>query len=161
MIRWIKTFNTKIKASVIQCGIMSDFFTIERGCRQGDPTASYLFLLCAQILCLMVKFNMSIHGISIADQEFKLFQYADDTTIILDGTRDSLLAALNTIEIYSSMSGLKANTNKTKIIWIEKKRYSKDKVEGVADLAWGTPKFNLLGIEFSVDLENIIHQLEK
>ena len=69
--------------------------------------------------------------------------------------------ALNTIEIYSSMSGLKANTNKTKIIWIEKKRYSKDKVEGVADLAWGTPKFNLLGIEFSVDLENIIHQLEK
>ena len=87
MIRWIKTFNTKIKASVLQCGIMSDFFAIERGCRQGDPMASYLFLLCAQILCLMVKFNMSIHGMSIADQEFKLSQYADDTTIILDGKK--------------------------------------------------------------------------
>ena len=68
--------------------------------------ASYLFLLCAEILCLMVKFNMSVHGISIANKEFKLSQYANDTTIILDGTRDSLLAALNTIEIYGSMSGL-------------------------------------------------------
>ena len=54
------------------------------------------------------------------------------------------------------MSGLKVNTDKTKIIWIGKKRYSKDKVEGVADLAWGTTEFNLLGIEFSVDLEKII-----
>ena len=52
------------------------------------------------------------------------------------------------------MSGLKVNTDKNKIIWIGKKRYSKDKL-GVADLAWGTTEFNLLGIEFSVDLEKI------
>ena len=58
------------------------------------------------------------------------------------------MATLNTIEIYGSMSGLKVNTDKIKIIWIGKKQYSKDKLEGVADLAWDTTKFNLLGIEF-------------
>ena len=36
------------------------------------------------------------------------------------------------------------------------KQYSKDKLDGVADLAWGTVEFNLLGIEFSVDFEKII-----
>ena len=156
IIRWIKTFNTKIKASVMQCGFLSDFFNIEKGCRQGDPMASYLFLMCAQILSLMVTFNTSIHGIFIKNKEFKLSQYADDTTIILDGTKGSLLAALNTIEIYGSMSGLRINTDKTKLVWIGKKRHSKDKIEVATDMDWGTTEFNLLGIEFSVDLEKMV-----
>ena len=32
-IRWIKLFNCNVQASVIQCGILSSFFTIKRGCR--------------------------------------------------------------------------------------------------------------------------------
>ena len=45
-IHWIRIFNTDFHASVIQAGIKSEFFKIERGCKQGDPIASYLFLLC-------------------------------------------------------------------------------------------------------------------
>ena len=36
-----------------------------------------------------------IVGIKIGKTEFKMVQYADDTTIILDGSRDSLQATLN------------------------------------------------------------------
>ena len=43
--KWIEILNTNIKARVMQCGTPSDFFAIERGCRQGDPISSYLFLL--------------------------------------------------------------------------------------------------------------------
>ena len=49
-IKWIKLFNTNIKACILQFGFLSDFFSIERGCKQGDPLAPYQFLLCAQIL---------------------------------------------------------------------------------------------------------------
>ena len=48
------------------------------------------------------------------------------------------------------------NTNKTKVIWIGRKKYSKDKLQVSVDLEWGTTHFNLLGIIFSVDLNEMI-----
>ena len=56
-------------------------------------------------------------------------QFADDTTVFLDGTKDSLVAALNTLEIFGSLSGLKINMDKTKIVWLGKKKHSTDKFE--------------------------------
>ena len=53
-IRWIRTFNTNVKAYVIQSGFLSASINIEQGCRQGEPIAPYLFILCAQILCYMI-----------------------------------------------------------------------------------------------------------
>ena len=85
-----------------------------------------------------------------------MVQYADDTTIILDGSRDSLQATLNVLETYGLLSGLRVNTEKTKIIWIGKKKHSKDKLLISAKHDWGSSEFNLLGIDFSVDLERIL-----
>ena len=96
-----------------------------------------------------------IVGIKIGKTEFKMVQYVDDTTIILDGSRDSLQAALNVLEIYGSLSGLRVNTEKTKIIWIGKRKHSKDKLLISSKLDWGSSEFSLLGINFSVDLERI------
>ena len=53
------------------------------------------------------------------------------------------------------MSGLKINTDKTKLIWIRKKRHSKDKINTMCNLVWDATDFNLLGIIFSTDLEQI------
>ena len=63
-IRWIRTFNTNVKAYVTQSGFLSASINIERGCRQGDPIAPYLFILCAQILCYMIIQNKKIRGIN-------------------------------------------------------------------------------------------------
>ena len=43
----------------------------------------------------MLKYNQSVRGIKVGNTEFRLTHFADDTTIILDGTRSSLVAALN------------------------------------------------------------------
>ena len=104
--------NKNVTASVLQCGHFSNPFPIGRVCRQGDPIAPQLFILSAQILTLMINANKNIRGIIIDDEEFKLTQFADDTTLILDGTIDSLRASLNTFEIYGSISGLKINSEK-------------------------------------------------
>ena len=44
-------------------------------------------------------------------------QFADDTKPLLDGTQQSLDASLNTLKVFGSISGLKMNTDKTKVIW--------------------------------------------
>lgn len=83
-IDWIKILNTNFKASVLQCGHLSKQISIERGCRQGDPIAPYLFLLCAEILSILIKQNNHIKGIFVNDKEHKISQYADDTLLTLD-----------------------------------------------------------------------------
>ena len=84
-------------------------------------------------------------------------QFADDTTLILNGSQSSLQAALNTNEIFGSFSGLHMNTNKTKVIWIGRKKYSKDKLKVSVNLDWGTTQFKLLGIIFFIAL---IHPIQ-
>ena len=69
----------------------------------------------------------SIQGVKIGKSHFKIVQFADDTTLFLDGSMCSLQAVLNLLEIFGSYSGLKMNVEKTKVIWIGCKRHSKDK----------------------------------
>ena len=103
----------------------------------------------------MILYNNNIKGIHINNCSYKISQFADDTTIYLDGSKDSLLAALNTLEIYGCLSGLVVNTDKTKLVWLGKKKHSKDIIDTPGKLLWGTTEFDLLGIQFAVDLENI------
>ena len=153
--KWIQVINANIKASVLQSGFLSEFIDLEHGCRQGDSISSRMFIICAQVMLLLILNNTSIKGISVNGVEQIITQFADDTTLILDGSKESLVAALNTLEIFGSMSGLKINTDKTKLIWIGKKRHSKDKINTMCNLAWGATDFNLLGINFSTDLQQI------
>ena len=154
-IQWIKLFNTEITAYVVQCGFLSKPKHINRGCRQGDPISAYLFLIGAEILARLIQLNPNITGLKIKNIEFKLTQCADDTTLILDGSQHSLQSALNTLEIYGNLSGLKMNKEKTKVIWIGRKKHSKDKINVTTDLDWGCTNFTLLGIEFSTNLSLI------
>ena len=151
---WIKILNTDIHASVIQAGVKSDFRKIERGCKQGEPIASYLFILCGQILNLVYQ-NIEIKGLQVGKEEIKLSQFAEDTTIILDGSNRSLEATLNVIEIFGNFSGLKMNTTKINVIWIGDKKHSSEILPVSFKLEWGTTTFNLLGILFSVNIPEL------
>ena len=99
--------------------------------------------------------NPDIKTINIGNKEFCLTQFADDTTLILDGSQSSLQAALNTIEVFGSYSGLKINKSKTKLVWIGRKKHSKWKLNINSNFEWGVSEFKLLGIWFSVDLMKI------
>ena len=153
IISWITLFNNNVTAYISQCGYLSNKIPIQRGCRQGDPIASYEFLLCAEILSKMLTTNKKIKGISVFENEYLVSQFADDTTILLDGTQRSLSGSLNTLEVFGTISGLKMNTDKTKVIWIGRKKHSKDKLITNYNLIWGEEEFDLLGITFNVNLE--------
>ena len=109
---WIKTLYNNSQSCVIQNGL-------ERGCRQGDPLSPYIFIICAEILAILVQNANDI-------KEYLISQYADDTSFMLDGSPKSLNNTLLILEYYANISGLKLNYAKTKVIWIGSKRFLKD-----------------------------------
>ena len=67
-------------------------------------------MLYVEILGIFIrKKTQNIKGIYIHDTEYKLFQYADDMGIFIDGTEHSLRNALNLVDQYSKYSGLTPN----------------------------------------------------
>ena len=54
--------------------------------RQGCPLSPDLFILGVEILADAIRKNSGIKGIFLKDDEVKTSQYADDTTLILDGS---------------------------------------------------------------------------
>lgn len=154
--QWVRVFYNDISSSVIQNGFLSDFFQVERGCRQGDPLSPYIFLLCAEILSLMLKENKDIKGIKIANIEYKLFQFADDTSLFLDGLEKSLNESIKTLNTYANMSGLKVNDSKTRAIWIGSKKFSGETFNHRLKLDWTQNDFTNLGIKFSCNIDTIV-----
>ena len=71
-IRWIRILNNDIYASVLQSGIKSEFFKIQRGCKQSDPIAAYLFIIGGQILNYLISQNIEIKGLVFDCEEIKL-----------------------------------------------------------------------------------------
>ena len=82
-LQWVKTFYNNIQSCVINNGVSSNFFTLERGVRQGDPLSPYLFIIAVETLAIAIRQKESIKGITIGTEETKLLQFADDTTAVL------------------------------------------------------------------------------
>ena len=104
----------------------------------------YLLLLGAEILSIMIRINANIFGLLIDGIEFKLTQFADNTTVILNGSQQSLQAALNTLKIFGNMSSLCMSKDKTKMIWIGRKRFCREKLGISAHLNWDGTEFTML-----------------
>ena len=113
-----KLFYSSITSCIQNNGWSSDFFQLGRGVRQGCPLSPYLFILCVEILASAIRNNDGIKGICISDSECKLSQYADDTTLILDGSDNSVNTSLKLLDSFAELSGLNVNYEKTEALWI-------------------------------------------
>ena len=116
--KWIKLFQTGAQSCILQNGFLSDYFTLQRGCRQGDPISPYIFILCVEILGKMIRNDRKLQGIKINNKVFKLSQYADDTQIFLDGSENSLHELMLILRKFYNLSGLKVNEDKIKALWV-------------------------------------------
>ena len=153
LIRWIKTFYNNVSSCVINNGLFSEQFKLERGVRQGDPLSPYLFVVAIEILALSLRSNEHIEGIKIGNDEIKTLLYADDMTATLANT-SSVEIFMETLNNFEKCSGLKLNISKTKAMWIGASKHSLEKPLG---LEWCTG-VKTLGIHFSCDQGQIIKQ---
>ena len=155
-ITWVKLFYTDVKSCVSVNSTYSSWFSIGRGVRQGDPLSPYLYLLCAEMLSDMIRENNNIKGLKLRNEISLISQFADDTALSLDGSEQSFNEAINTLNNYADISGLKINVEKTQIVWLGNRRgrglrYMRDK-----NFIWDPGTFRYLGIIFSVQVEDIV-----
>jgi len=126
-IRWVMTFYKNIQSCLINNGITSNYFTIKRGVRQGDPLSPYLFVVAAETLAIAIRQNSTIKGITIGKKETKLLQYADDTTAVLSDI-NSAQTLFRLLDDFKKLSGLEVNPTETEGMWIGSSRENKTKL---------------------------------
>ena len=94
--------------------------------------------------------NTKIEGINIRIHEHKGSQYADDTSLFLKATEEALRESIVVLNDFETISGLKMNTEKTKVIKVG--GWGDDRTILCKDLnlQW-TTKFDCLGITYDVE----------
>ena len=139
---------TDIKGCILNNGWVSSPFKIFRGIRQGCPCSSLIFVLAVEIMSTKLSEDNNLKGIEIKlnnkNHSLKICQLADDTTIFVRSKNDIKLA-MNIIETFGSLSGLKLNRNKTDGIWLGKLKHTRDKFENIN---WCSHPTKSLGIYF-------------
>lgn len=120
-ISWIQTLYTLPQASVRTNNIHSDYFTLQRGTRQGCPLSPLLFDLAIEPLAVALRQDRDIEGINRGGQVHKVSLYADDLLLFLSDPAISIPKCLDIISQFGAASGYKINLTKSVLFPINKK----------------------------------------
>jgi hypothetical protein len=124
---FIKLFDTLYngaESAVMNNGLTTKYFPLERSCRHGDCLSPFLFILILEPLIRMIKQDERIKGLNPFNHNIKLSVFADDMNGFV-GDEDELKAFLECIQIYGKSSGLQLNVEKTEAIHVSKKPIEK------------------------------------
>ena len=152
---WVKLLYTNISACVMNNGWTSNYFKISRGVRQGCPLSPYLFTLCAEILALKIRSDDKLKGIVIGDKEFRISQFADDTSLTLLYNQQNLDEVVFIFDKFYHLSGLKVNYDKTEILRIGSLKNSVAKFVTAKPFKWTNDPISVLGIVLSTDMDDL------
>ena len=136
---------------------------IRYGPRNGDTKLSLALSVATKqvfayslITPLICRFKNSLLTPLVNNKEIKLSQYADDTTLTLDGSKKSLVASLEMLDDFYEVSGLRLNDTKTEAFWIGS-NCGKDPIQFPGrNFKWPRYKVKALGVWFSIDPEETV-----
>ena len=114
--KWVEILLECQESCIINGG-NTIYFKLQNGARQGDPISAYLFILCLEIVFILIKANKRVKGINIFEHTYLYSAYVDDTTFFLRDKR-SIKELINTLAAFSKYPGLKANHEKCEIAGI-------------------------------------------
>jgi hypothetical protein len=148
----IKTLYNNIETSVSNSGYSSQFFKPTRGIRQGCPLSALLFIFVVETLANSIRKNPRIAGIKIGNTEWKISQYADDTTFFLNDEH-SLSLVLLIIDLFAKCSGLRINRDKSEAMYIGVSSNFRHKV---GNIKWSNNYIKCLGVYIYKDIDKAI-----
>lgn len=123
-IKWVKGCLESSYVSVLVNGSPTNEFKMEKGVRQGDPLAPFLFLVVAEGLngllreaVLKEKFKPCKVGRGLG-VEVGLLQFADDALFLGEASLSNMVTLKCILRCFELVSGMKINFHKSKIAGI-------------------------------------------
>ena len=118
-VHWIKLCITSPSFSVQVNGDLAGYFQSARGLRQGCALSPYLFVLCMNVLSLKIdkaakdkKFRFQPRCQSLA---LTHLCFADDLMVFVEGSQESIEAALSIFDDFAAWSGLSISLEKSTV----------------------------------------------
>lgn len=101
---------TRVKTNVMWNGSRSEFFSPQRGTRQGDPISPYLFVLCMDRLTRFIaeeveKGSWKPIKAGRNGPEISHLMFADDLLLFGKATEDSMTCVMNTLDTFCNLFG--------------------------------------------------------
>ena len=154
--RWVDIlYNSQCDTSCHACvqinGKLSRPYKIERGLRQGCPLSCLLFLVCFEPLLEKIRCDNNVKGLTINGVSIKVSSYADDLTIIMDGSEKSLLRCMNIFDDFELASGLKLNKHKSQALWLGRNGHLREPICPNFKIQWPSTPINYLGVKITND----------
>ena len=125
--------------------VMSSFFSLSGGVRQGCPLSPLLYVLVSEVLAVNIRANPRIEGLTLLGSSSPLLpisQYADDTLLVVVSDA-SIRAIFEVYAVYENGSGAKLNQSKSKGLWLG---IWAGRLDPPVPLDWSSVKIKTLGI---------------
>ena len=140
------------KSCIINGSNMTKYFKFQKGAQQGNSISAYLFVLCLEIVFILIKANKRVKEINIFKHTYLYSAYTEDTTFFLRDKR-SIKELLNTFATFSKYSGLKPNHEKCEIAGIGVLQSVKVAVCGMKCIDLCNDTIKITGVHFSYNKE--------
>ena len=111
--------------------------------------ASFLYILCGEILAHKIKSNPDIKGIQVYGHMNIISQFADDTGLFLSFDVGTLQGVTDTLTLIEHHTGLKVNSDKTSIYRIGSLANTDARLYMQKNFRWESHAFESLGITLS------------
>ena len=150
-VHWIEVLTNNTESSINYLGWISESFSVHSGLRQGCPFSPIGFIIALEMLAIKIRADNTLKGLDFPTSlsavnpanVLIILMYADDITLFLKDTHD-LERVLQLMDVFSTLSNLEINKNKTEAMWLGSNRNSND---SPMNLVWKN-KIKILGIFF-------------
>ena len=156
IIDWVNMLYSGFTARIQNNGFFSESISIEKSVHQGGPASSALFLICAEVLAILLRSDEEIQGIPIDDIVNLLSQFADDMDIFLLFQENSLQACLRKLKYFHQNSGFTVNYDKTQVYRIGSLKSSDASLYTQENLRWCNSGVSVLGVQIDSDMEVVL-----
>ena len=120
---------------------LSSFFAINRGVRQGDPFSPTVFILCIEYLALLLRQSQVYKGLTIEKHCLKVFLFADDTVIYLNGNPSQFNSVFSILNDFGLHTGCSVNFNKSIAFYLGFSKENTIRPYSSQGLSWPTKHF--------------------
>lgn len=153
-IEWIRLLYKHPMAAVQTNGLVSDYFALGRGTRQGSPISPLLFCLAIEPLAATIRRAADFPGVMAGGFRHKLMLYADDILLFVSDPGRSIPCLLRTIKLFSKFSGYRVNWAKSEALPLT--AYCPASAFTPGAFQWPRKGITYLGILFPPQLKDLV-----